>query len=61
MIFKQSYDKDGFDINAIRPDAARYVFKQIKAQHKSGFYVEVRPVAYESLDIPVLDLLSTTN
>ncbi|MFK7796065.1 MAG: hypothetical protein AB8E82_01330 [Aureispira sp.] len=61
MIFKQSYDKDGFDVNAIRPDAARYVFRQIRAQHKSGFYVEVRPLAYKSLDIPVLDLLSTTN
>lgn len=61
MVFKQSYDKDGFDINAIRPDAARYVFRQIRAQHKSGFYLEVPPVTYESLDIPILDLLSTTN
>ncbi len=59
MIFKQAYDKDTFDVNAIRPDAARYVFKQIRAQHRSGFYLDVQPVAYHTLDDPGLDLLST--
>lgn len=61
MIFKQTYDKDNFDVNAVRPDAARYVFRQIRAQHESGFYLEVRPVSYQNLDLPRLDLISTTN
>lgn len=60
MIFKQTYDKDSFDANAVRPDADRYVFRQVRAQHESGFYVEVRPVSYHSLEQPSLDLLSTT-
>lgn len=61
MIFKQSYDKDSFDANAVRPDAARYVFQQIRAQHESGFYVEVRPLSYQSLEAPSLELLSTAD
>ncbi|MGH1337583.1 MAG: hypothetical protein ACRBFS_15785 [Aureispira sp.] len=61
MVFKQTYDKDDFDVNAVRPDAARYVFQQIRAQHESGFYVEVQPLSYHSLLTPPLDLLSTTN
>ena len=61
MIFKQTYDKDSFDVNAVRPDAARYVFRQIRAQHESGFYVEVRPLSHHSLVTPGLHLLSTSN
>ena len=58
MIFKQRYEKDSFDAHAIRPDAVRYVFREVQAQHKSGFFLEVSPVEVQSLQTDPVVLLS---
>lgn len=60
MIFKQRYDKANFDAHAIRPDAVRYVFRDVQAQHQTGFLIEVAPVQVESLDLDAVELLSAT-
>lgn len=57
MVFKQRYDKHNFDAHAIRPDAVRYVFREVQAQHKSGFLLDVAPVEVHSIqntDAPLL-------
>ena len=59
MIFKQYYQKDTFDKNAMRPDAVRYVFKNIKAVHSSGFQIEVNDVEVPSINMPPEALLSS--
>lgn len=58
MVFKQRYDKHNFDAHAIRPDAVRYVFREVQAQHKSGFLLDVAPVEVHSIQNIEAPLLS---
>lgn len=58
MIFKQHYDKHSFDAHAIRPDAVRYVFREVQVQHKSGFLLDVTPIEVHSLQNEPTSLLS---
>ena len=60
MVFRQRYEKDSFDAHAIRPDAVRYVFREVQAQHKTGFFLDMLPVTVQSLDTPAFDLLSAS-
>lgn len=61
LIFRQNYTKDSFDKNAMRPDAVRYVFRDIKAQHNSGFEVEVDNFEVNNIELPAEQLLSSNN
>lgn len=61
MVFRQSYQKDSFDRNAMRPDAVRYVFKNIRATHYSGFKVEIDNFEIENIDAPIEQMLSSNN
>lgn len=61
LIFRQSYTKDSFDKNAMRPDAVRYVFRDIKAKHSSGFDVEVDNFEVSNIELPEEQLLSSNN
>lgn len=58
IIFKQHYDKHSFDAHAIRPDAVRYVFREVQVQHKSGFLLDVTPTEVHSLQNKPTPLLS---
>lgn len=59
MVFRQAYNKELFDQNAIRPDATRYVFKAIKARHSSGFEVEIDNFQVDNIQTPEEELLSS--
>lgn len=59
MIFRQSYNKDCFDKNAMRPDAVRYVFREIKATHSTGFEVEINNFEIENINLSTNELLSS--
>jgi hypothetical protein len=61
MVFRQTYNKDTFDKNAMRPDANRYTFKDIKATHTSGFEVEIDDFEIEDINISIVELLSSRN
>lgn len=59
MIFRQQYHKDYFDKNAIRPDAVRYVFKEIQAVHSSGVNIEIDNFETNNLEIATQQFLSS--
>ena len=59
MVFRQAYNSDSFDKNAMRPDAVRYVFKDIKAKHSSGFEVEIDNFQVADINVSLVELLSS--
>lgn len=61
LVFRQSYTKDSFDKNAMRPDAVRYVFRDIKARHIRGFEVEVDNFEVSSIEPTDEQLLSSND
>lgn len=49
MVFRQTYYKDTFDKNTMRSDVVRYVFRDIRAEHSSGFEIEV-----DNFEVPLI-------
>lgn len=61
MVFRQTYHKDTFDKNAICSDAVRYVFREIRVEHSSGFAIDVDNFEVTKTTIEEDQLLSSNN
>jgi hypothetical protein len=61
MIFRQTYNKDTFDKNAMRSDASRYVFKDIQVEHSSGFRIDMDNFEVTNITIKEEQLLSSND
>lgn len=61
MIFRQTYHKSTFDKNAMRSDAVRYVFRNIRVEHSSGFEIEVDDFEVTKITEKEEELLSSNN
>lgn len=61
MVFRQTYHKDTFDKNTMRSDVIRYVFKDIRAEHNSGFEIEVANFEVTKTNIEEVQLLSSND
>jgi len=49
-VFRHTYQGPTFDKNAMRPDAVRFVFKNIKARHEQGFSMEMDDLEVDDLE-----------
>ena len=61
LIFRQTYHKDRFDKNAMRSDAVRYVFREIRVEHSSGFLIDVDNFEFIKTTTKEEQLLSSNN
>jgi hypothetical protein len=61
MVFRQTYHKDTFDKNAMRSDAVRYVFREIRVEHSSGFLIDIDNFEFTKTTIKEEQLLSSNN
>lgn len=61
IVFRQTYHKDTFDKNAIRPDVVRYVFRDIRVEHSSGFKIDVDNFEVTEITIQEEELLSNND
>lgn len=61
MVFRQTYHKAIFDKNAMRSDAVHYVFRNIQAEHSSGFQIEVDNFEVTKTNLEEVQLLSSND
>lgn len=61
MVFRQTYHKDSFDKNAMRSDVIRYVFRNIRVEHSSGFEIEVADFEVTKITVKKEELLSSND